>query len=139
LEDGDRPNTRPLPNPWASQPTYVEGVEYRPASLGTGYAVPMKNVDQFWSYNLEGQQPKWYHIVLDMFCCPCFVGPPCSNVRKGDYKRMLLSFSFWITIIQVSGLFKLTKWRMRSFIVELAIGGFAPVSQNSVIGIEIYI
>lgn len=133
MEDSG-PNTRPLPNPWASQGTYVEGVSYQPAP---NYAAPIRTVDQFWSYNLEGQQPKIHHLVLEMCCCPCFVGPPCSDVRKRDYKKMLLSFSFWLTIIQVRRiLFKLTKCnKIIYFIVELAVGGIAPISQNTVIGI----
>ncbi|KAF0972278.1 hypothetical protein FDP41_009181 [Naegleria fowleri] len=78
------------------------------------------NEDMFWSYNLHNIQPQWYHMCL-MCCCPCFVGPPCSPVRKQDYKNMLMTFCFWISIVQLI-----------YFIVELSVGGFDP--QNPSIG-----
>ncbi|KAL9648054.1 hypothetical protein ABK040_012108 [Willaertia magna] len=78
------------------------------------------NEDMFWSYNLHGVQPQWYHMCL-MCCCPCFVGNPCSPVRKGDYIRMLKTFLFWISIIQII-----------YFIVELSVGGID--SKNTSLG-----
>eukprot|EP01080_Neovahlkampfia_damariscottae_P010509 gene10509-3031_t len=77
----------------------------------------------FWSNNLEEQQPKWYHYLL-MMTCPCFVGNPCSSVRKRDYLRLFTTFIFWVSIIQIL-----------YFIVEIIVEpGFAPYSQNSMIG-----
>lgn len=73
----------------------------------------------FWSWNLQ-EPPKWYHMVL-LCCCPCFVGPICSDVRKEDYKRMLKCFLFWVTILDII-----------YFIVELSVGGIA--SSNSSLG-----
>jgi membrane associated rhomboid family serine protease len=75
----------------------------------------------FWSWNLTGP-PQWYHMVL-LCCCPCFVGPPCSEVRKRDYKLMLQTFLFWITIVDIV-----------YFIVELSIGGITNTEENPSIG-----
>jgi membrane associated rhomboid family serine protease len=79
--------------------------------------------DQFWSWNLPpNAPPQWYHMIL-LCCCPCFVGNPCSDVRKSDYKRMLLSFIFWISIIDLI-----------YFIVEVSMGGFISPSINPALG-----
>ena len=56
-----------------------------------------------------------------MCCCPCFVGPPCSPTRKQDYKNMLKTFCFWISIVQII-----------YFIVEVSVGGID--SSNPSIG-----
>jgi hypothetical protein len=61
--------------------------------------------------------------MLLLCCCPCFVGPPCSDVRKQDYKRMLKTFLFWTTIVQLI-----------YFIVEISYGGITSTSANPSIG-----
>jgi membrane associated rhomboid family serine protease len=79
--------------------------------------------DTFWSWNLS-EEPQPYHMLL-MCLCPCFVGNPCSSVRISDYKRLLRSFIFYVTLVQIV-----------YFIVELSYKGrgFAPVRQNPFLG-----
>lgn len=83
---------------------------------------PDTSESSFWSYNLQGESIQWYHMVL-MCCCPCFVGPMCSDVRKSDYKVMLRCFLFWITIVDLI-----------YFLVEICVGGVTNASDNSSLG-----
>ncbi|KAL0490303.1 rhomboid-like protease [Acrasis kona] len=79
--------------------------------------------DQFWSYNLEpGQQPQPYHIFLLCFC-PCLIGNQCSPARRGDYIRLLLSFIFWVSIVDII-----------YFIVTVSVGGFTSPALNPALG-----
>jgi hypothetical protein len=101
--ENDRPNTQTFPNAWGGgrtlsgtdnyAGTYVADIQPQPQ-------VQYDNPDQFWSPNIEGRV-EWYHLFM-LSCCPCFVGNPCSPARKNDYKRMLMSFIFWIILLQVS-------------------------------------
>lgn len=75
----------------------------------------------FWSWNLN-EQPQWYHMLL-LCCCPCLVGPLCSDVRKQDYKRLLKTFLFWATIAEII-----------YFVVEISVGGVTSTSNNPSIG-----
>ena len=50
--------------------------------------------------------------LLCLACCPCFVPPLCSGEKQRQYRNMVKSFTFVISIIQVI-----------VFIVELALGG----------------
>jgi membrane associated rhomboid family serine protease len=68
------------------------------------------NVDSFWTWNLQ-QEPQWYHMTLLCFC-PCLVGPVCSPARKADYRRLLVTFILWTTVLQIV-----------YFIVELGFSG----------------
>lgn len=81
-----------------------------------------QSIDTFWSPNMENVQPQWYHLIF-MTCFPCFLGPLCSTTRKKDYFRLFTSFIFWISIVEII-----------YFIVTLIVGGFAPVSVNTMIG-----
>lgn len=128
------PTRSSMPNPWSTsgrtlgtgavvhppqsydyeqqQHAYYDG---RSTANQTQHVVDMSTQpdDLYWSYNLQGQQPKWYHILLNC-CAPCFVGPPCSENRKKDWRRLLWSFIAWITVVQII-----------MFIVEICIKGFA--------------
>jgi membrane associated rhomboid family serine protease len=125
-DEQSRPNASPMPMPsnWQQSP----GNNSATPSYGFGQQfmqygqTDQRQDDQFWSWNLGDQQPKWYHIFL-LCCCPCFVGNPCSPVRKQDYKRMLLTFIFWVTILDII-----------YFIVEVSIGGVVSTQENPAIG-----
>jgi hypothetical protein len=54
---------------------------------------------------------------------PCFIGNPISKTRRNDYIRLLLSFIFWISIIEII-----------YFIVEICVGGLVSFGQNPMIG-----
>jgi membrane associated rhomboid family serine protease len=102
------------------QPMPMYGAQQQVYQFGN---TEQRQDDQFWSWNLAPDEPpKWYHMFLVCFC-PCLVGNPCSDVRKEDYKRLLVSFIFWISILDLI-----------YFIVEVSIGGFVSPSQNPSLG-----
>jgi len=80
--------------------------------------------DMFWSWNLPAQNPEWYHMIL-LFTCPWMIGNPCSPARRSDWKRLLFTFIFYATVIQIV-----------FFIVELSFKGrgFASYRSNPSLG-----
>ncbi|KAL0483840.1 rhomboid-like protease [Acrasis kona] len=127
-EAQDNPQSRPMPvpNQWQGGNTSSENTEQPQYGFGQQFMnygqTDERQDDQFWSWNLGEQQPKWYHILL-LCCCPCFVGNPCSPIRRQDYKRMLLTFIFWITILDII-----------YFIVEVSLGGVVSREVNPALG-----
>ena len=100
-----RPTSSAMPVPTQWQQQSPGAGESQQGGIGQqfmnyGQQSDQRQDDQFWSWNLGDQQPKWYHVLL-LCCCPCFVGNPCSPIRRKDYLRMLLTFFFWITVLDV--------------------------------------
>lgn len=116
----------PVPSQWQQQEqgsggTWADLQDGNQPQQQSMMQQPLQQEGMFWSWNLTSP-PQWYHMVL-LCCCPCFVGPPCSDVRKQDYKRMLKTFLFWATIAEII-----------YFIVEISYGGVTSTSVNPSIG-----
>eukprot|EP00708_Paratrimastix_pyriformis_P003693 GAFH01002484.1.p2 GENE.GAFH01002484.1~~GAFH01002484.1.p2 ORF type:complete len:334 (+),score=48.50 GAFH01002484.1:69-1070(+) len=118
------PPAQPMGNFWANQQR-AQRVNPSAYEEGRGGGAPpaaypqmgqMQLVDPFWSPNLPPGSPFGCQEIFCMQCCPCCIGPCCSPVRRFDYKRLLKTFTFWISVVQVI-----------MFIVEVSMGGF---SQN---------
>jgi membrane associated rhomboid family serine protease len=139
----DKPNTREFPQAFTGVGRTLDGRVIQPTmvDLGSNFgpsedpSQPPQNIqqnnsvasvtqsfDQFWSPNMDSPPSKWYHIFF-LMCFPCFLGPICSPTRKRDYLRLVTSFIFWVSIVDIV-----------YFIVELAVGGVVPWSKNTMIG-----
>lgn len=64
--------------------------------------LPAELNTQFWSRNI----PLTGEFNFKDFCCsaycPCLVGQLCSEARKKDWKKLFMSFGFWILIVEIA-------------------------------------
>lgn len=76
-------------------------------------------------YNLVVDLPSRPNPALTavMGCCPCFIGDPCSTLKRLEYKKAIKTICFFISILQIL-----------MFIISLSLDGFAPVSDNWLLG-----
>lgn len=127
----NKPNAQPFPNAWDGEDQQQQhGQRARYSAVHPQFSAAAQQQSQmsefddtFWSPNLPPEEHVQFHHLLLNACCPCCVGNPCSEVRKYDYKNLLSSFIFWITIVDII-----------YFIIEVSIGGFVSPSQNWSLG-----
>jgi hypothetical protein len=130
VEESSSSSTPPFPQAWSGQGRVLSSGERvgstlvdlstttnttttSTGSLGGGLGPTLDQSQGFWSNNLESE-PKWYHYFL-MMCFPCFVGNPCSIIRRRDYLKLLTTFIFWISIIDVLSSNAFTLLRFSTF------------------------
>lgn len=81
-------NISPIVNPWNSNPN-----------------TPLNNtLDPFWSDNIplaNGNNLSFFQTLLIRLGCSCFLGDVCSSNRKHDYKELIKTFYFWISLCQI--------------------------------------
>jgi rhomboid protease GluP len=99
--DGVAVPAAPTPPP-APHPTDLEDGEV-PANVQIVVIKPPREIaGEFWSQN---SAPMLQFNVAE-FCkrsyCPCFVGPCCNDVRRGDWLRLLRMATFWILVAQLA-------------------------------------
>lgn len=72
--------------------------------------------DAFWTDNFppEGGGPSAAEGYMARCGCSCCLGPCCSDVRKDDWKRLFLTFTFWTVIVELIML-----------IIEFVLGGIS--------------
>jgi hypothetical protein len=70
--------------------------------------------DSFWSDNIRVDEIRPYHPICIQCGCGCCLGSLISDERKRDYLRLLKTFTFWISVIQII-----------YFVLSLCIDGFA--------------
>jgi hypothetical protein len=69
--------------------------------------------DSFWSDNINADEIRQYHPYCIQCGCGCCLGNLMSNERKKDYLRLIKTFTFWMSIVQII-----------YYIISLIIGGF---------------
>lgn len=78
-------------NPYDDNPNQIEEFIEMPRYLNT----------QFWSKNVPNQEMMSCKNLILGSCCPCFIGPCCSENRKSDWIHSILSFTFVLLIVQL--------------------------------------
>jgi membrane associated rhomboid family serine protease len=56
---------------------------------------------EFWGLNVPQIRQIDAQYVFTAACCPCCVGPCCSDNRKGDWLRLPKTATFWLLVAQI--------------------------------------
>lgn len=117
------PNSAPLPDAWKQYPR---------RSLITNLPSDVDVVPQYQLYyvGIDGNQAVYsapnspsIFKYLGLSCCPCCVPPFFSKEKQLEYERMVNSFCFLISSVQIVML-----------IISLGLGGFASPNVNPMLG-----
>lgn len=112
----------PFPDPWKakrqqsrlSRPENVEGVRVQMQYIGVDGERYGVELDPY-------ETPKSRFCAY--LCCPCCLGSPFVGEQRRQYLNCLSSFTLWLFVVQVA-----------MFIASCAVGGFAPLRVNPLLG-----
>ena len=77
----------------------VNGDQLRSMSL-SHLNLPPEVCNGFWSLNTHNQRLSTPSDTLLMSFCPELIGPCCTPVRRRDFCKLLMSFTFWLIVAQ---------------------------------------